>query len=100
MKIKGINHVDKFYENERAFWLDLEEIPEELIEQAKKIDGDNFSESRFGMLVVQTGYNWFVCMDAPSKDVYYIDNNGNRHWMKYVMSEEEEQHAIDYCVNS
>lgn len=100
MRVKCIEHVDKFYENERAFWLEVEEIPEEFIEQAKEIDGENFSESCFGICVIQTGYNWFACIDEPGQELFYIDNNGDKHWLPYMVTEEEEQSAIAYCMDS
>ena len=37
MKIRCIEHVDEFGPNERTFWLEVEDIPRELIEEAKLV---------------------------------------------------------------
>lgn len=100
MKIRCIEHVDKFGPNERTFWLEVEDIPRELIEEAKVIDGENFDISCFGICVIQTGSNWFVCVDEPKKELFYIDNDGDKHWLPYEVSQEEEDNAIEYCMNN
>lgn len=100
MKIRCIEHVDEFGPNERTFWLEVEDIPRELIEEAKAIDGENFDISCFGICVIQTGSSWFVCMDEPGRDMFYIDNDGNKHWLQYIVSTEEEHDAIEYCINN
>lgn len=99
MKIKFIEHMDEFGQNERTFWLEVEDIPSEIIEQAKAIDGENFSVSCFGICVIQTGNDWFVCVDEPRKELFYIDNDGDKHWLQYEVSAEEEHDAIEYCKN-
>ena len=99
MKIRCIEHVDEFGANERTFWLEVEDVPRELIEEAKVIDGENFDISCFGVCVIQTGDNWFVAMDEPGRDMFYIDNNGDKHWLQYIVSTEEEHDAIKYCMN-
>ena len=100
MKIKFIEHMDEFGPNERTFWLEVEDVPSEIIEQAKAIDGENFSMSCFGICVIQTGNDWFVCVDEPRKELFYIDNDGDKHWLQYEVSAEEEHDAIEYCMNS
>ena len=100
MKVKCIEHVDEFGANERTFWLEVEDVPMELIEEAKVIDGENFDMSCFGICVIQTGDNWFVVMDEPGRDMFYIDNDGDKHWLWYIVSTEEEYDAIEYCMNN
>ena len=100
MKIRCIEHMDEFGPNERTFWLEVEDIPKELIEEAKAIDGENFDMSCFGICVIQTGNDWFVCMDEPRRELFYIDNDGDKHWLQYETSKEEEHDAIEYCMNS
>ena len=100
MKVRCIEHVDEFGKNERTFWLEVEDIPRELVEEAKAIDGENFDMSCFGICVIQTGSDWFVCMDEPGSEVFYIDNDGDKHWLKYETSTEEEHDAIEYCINN
>lgn len=100
MKVKCIEHMDEFGANERTFWLEVEDVPREFIEEAKAIDGENYEECCFGICVIQTGNDWFVCVDEPGRELYYIDNNGDKYWMPYETSKEEEHDAIEYCMNS
>ena len=44
MKIKGMEHVDNFGILENTCWLAVDDVPECFIEEAKKIDGENYSE--------------------------------------------------------
>ena len=100
MKIKYIEHVDDFGLNEHTFWLEVEDVPREFIEQAKAIDGENFDISCFGICVIQDDDGWFVCVDEPRKELFYIDNDGDKHWLQYELSQEEEHNAIAYCMSS
>jgi hypothetical protein len=29
--------------------------------------------------------------------LFYIDNDGEKHWMPYVLTEDEEKEAIEFC---
>lgn len=99
MKVKCIEHMDEFGQNERTFWLEVEDVPKEFVEEAMAIDGDNFMMSCFGICVIQTDNDWFVCMDEPGRELFYVDNDGDKHWLQYKTSTEEEHNAIEYCMN-
>ena len=100
MRVKCIEHMDEFGASERTFWLEVEDVPREFIEAAKAIDGENYEECCFGICVIQTGDDWFVCVDEPGRELYYVDNNGDKYWMPYETSKEEEHDAIEYCMNN
>ena len=57
MKIKGMEHVDNFGILENTCWLAVDDVPECFIEEAKKIDGENYSEDCFGICVIQMDQN-------------------------------------------
>lgn len=52
MKVRCIEHVDDFNTDEHVFWLEVDDVPEEFIREAKEIDGDEFLETCFGICVV------------------------------------------------
>lgn len=99
MKIKGMEHVDNFGLLENTCWLAVDDVPECFIKEAKKIDGENYSENCFGICVIQTEDGWFVCEDSPNCELFYIDNDGDKHWMEYSLTNDEANIAIDYCIS-
>jgi hypothetical protein len=99
MKVRCIEHVDHFSENEHVFWIEVDDIPKEFINKAKEIDKDEFLESCFGICVICTDTSWSICEDKPGHQLFYIDNDGNKHWMLYELTVEEEHDAIEYCVS-
>ena len=99
MKIRCIEHVDEFGPNERTFWVEVDEVPIEFIKKAKEIDGENFLETCFEICVIKTEYGWFICEDEPGYELFYIDNEGDKNWMPYTLSETEVHDAVEYCMN-
>lgn len=99
MKVKCIEHVDHFGENEHVFWLEIDNVPKEFLDKAKEIDKEEFLESCFGICVICTDAGWSVCEDKPKHQLFYIDNNGDKHWMPYELTVEEEHDAIAYCTS-
>ena len=100
MKVRCIEHVDDFNEKEHIFWLEVDDVPKEFIEQAKVIDGDEFLETCFGICVICNGDEWCICQDNLDCELFYIDNDGEKHWMKYKLTASEAHDAIEYCINS
>ena len=93
-----MEHYDKFWDDEYICWVEVKDIPQKFIKQAKQIDGDNYSEDCFGICVSKgEDDGWCVCQDAPGCELYYIDIDGEKHWMKYVLSEAEYNNAINFC---
>lgn len=83
-------------------------VPEEFVEQAKDIDGQNYSEKCFSIEVYMVGDEIFIDKDYvcngeikgvgrhnwKSGELFYVDNNGNCNFMGYKLSEEERDAAI------
>lgn len=99
MKIAKMEQCDKFDDNEYVCWVEVKEIPDQFIQEAKEIDGKNYEPTCFGICVEQDETGWFVYREIPECDLYYIENYGNRCWMKYVLSEKERNEAIEFCKN-
>lgn len=99
MKVRCIEHVDKFNETECVFWLEVDNVPREFIDKAKEIDGENYEETCFGVCVI-CDKGWAICEDGPGCQLFYIDNDGDKHWMPYELSVSEEHDVIEYCMNN
>ena len=97
---KGIEHRDDFGD-EIVFWTDIAgcSVPKELREKARKIDGENFDIDCFGLCVRYdlTIPKMFVVSEI-NREVYYVDNNGDKHWFEYLLNDTERQNFLQQCV--
>lgn len=96
MKIKQMEHWDTF-DSEIVCWLEVEDISDYFKFLGKQIDGEAYLESCFGICVVCDEDGWYVCQDSPNCELFYIDDDGEKHWMPYVLTESENKEAIEYC---
>lgn len=96
MRVLDMEHYDKF-DGDYVCWVCVQDISDEFIQKAKEIDGENYLPTCFGICVGKDEDGWYVCQDAPGCELYYIDNDGEKHWMEYVLSEAEEENAIEFC---
>ena len=79
-----------------------ENVPEEFIQQAKDIDGENYCESCFQVQIIWNEDDNEIHIgsekvyDSVGKfgELFYVDNNGNCNFMGYKLSEEERDAAI------
>ena len=99
MKIKQMEHWDEFYPEECICWLEVEDVLTKFCKAAKRIDGNNYSESCFGICVGKDEGGWYVCQDKPGCELYYVDNNGNKNWMSYMLTDIERTEVIEFCKN-
>ena len=97
MKIKNIEHVDQFGMKEYVCWAEVTDVPAKFIEEAKAIDGENYSKGCFGICVGRDEAGWFITQDEIDSELYYVDNDGDKHWMDYKLTELEEVEAIEVC---
>ena len=97
MKVKCIEHIDDFGINENVCWVEVTDIPKEFVEEAKAIDKENYNEGCFGICVGQDEDGWYISEDEPGSELFYIDNDGDKHWMKYILTKTEEADAIEFC---
>jgi hypothetical protein len=96
MKIKAIEHYDDF-DLTVVCWLGVEDVPDAFKNLGKQIDGDNYLDSCFGICVGCDEDGWYVCQDEPYCELFYIDNDGDKHWMSYMLTEDENKEAIEFC---
>ena len=96
MKVLEMEHYDIF-DDEYVCWVAVQDIPDKFIQKAKRIDKENYLPTCFGICVCKSENEWLVCQDSPGCELYYVDNNGDKHWMKYLLSDIEEEHVIEFC---
>ena len=97
MKVKCIEHVDDFGINENVCWIEVNDVESRFIEEAKTIDKDNYCEGCFGICVGHNEDEWYISEDEPGSELFYIDNDGDKHWMNYKLTDTEEIDAIEFC---
>ena len=96
MQVKAVEHCDEF-DSAVVCWLEVEDIPESFKSLGQQIDGENYLDDCFGICVGRDENDWYVCQDAPGCELFYIDNDGEKHWMSYVLTENESKEAIEFC---
>lgn len=96
MKIRTMEHYDEF-DGAVVCWLEVEEVESYFKHLAKEIDGENYSEDCFGICVGCDEDGWYVCQDSPHCELFYVDNDGDKHWMPYILTEVENTEAIEFC---
>lgn len=93
MKFDGIEHCDHF-DGESVFWLSVSDVPVNLQEMARGIDGENYSPGDFGVCVhynhATAEFNFITDTDAQSgesRNIYYVDIDGEKHWAQADLPE-------------
>lgn len=98
MKVKTMEHYDKF-DSDVVCWLEVKDVSNYFKRLAKQIDKEHYLDDCFGICVGRDEDGWYVCQDSPNCELFYVDNNGEKHWMSYVLTEDEKAEAIEYCKN-
>ena len=101
LKINGVINIDKFDED-YICWLEVTNIPKIFIKQAKLIDGKNYNSTCFGICIVKDNEceeKWNVITESFIGQLFYIDDYGTKHWMRYNLNDNEETQAIEFCKN-
>lgn len=90
LNYKALEHIDDF-ETELICWVEVTGIPERYADEAKQIDGENYSSDGFGVCIQYDRDNekYFAVEDKPGCDLYYVDNKGDKHWFPYEVNEQE-----------
>ena len=88
MKFNGIEHFDRF-EDGIIYWAEISDVPDAIQSKAQQIDGPAYNPNCFGLCVCyDTATNKFELVTdtdlstGNSRNIYYIDNDGNKHWYK------------------
>lgn len=90
MTFKGVEDFDDL-DTESIYWVDVSGIPERFVNEAKKIDGADYSGGCFGVCILhdrKTG-EFNAIEDSPGHSLYYVDNLGYKHWFDYRLSGQE-----------
>lgn len=103
MKFDGIEHYDHF-EDETVFWGEMSGLPQDIQDWAKAIDGEAYNPNCFGLCVFhsQTTKEWAIMTETDlstgeSLNIFYVDNDGNKHWRKAELPEEITQQVFEAC---
>ena len=98
--MKFVDFEDIYINNEGAkdYWLICNDLPQKYIDEAKEIDGENYNENCFGLIVTYGSIDgseedWYIDSNAP----FYVDNDGNWNYLDYSLSEEEKETAFQMC---
>ena len=51
MTFKELEHSDKFNDEESIYWVDVSGVPERFVNEAKRIDGSDYSGECFGVCI-------------------------------------------------
>ena len=99
IKIKCIDHIDDFG-NDKVFTIVLQEVSL-YKNRAMKIDKENYSSDCFGLIVNYDAdeNEYCICQDEFDCEIFYVDNNGDKHWFNYKLSEDEANEIIECCKN-
>lgn len=94
---RNLEHYDDFGDAV-VCWVDVSNVPEELVREARQIDGDDYLDGCFGVCL---NYDKEKRKFAPVEDssgshLYYVDNNGNKHWFEYRLEEQEVELLAQY----
>ena len=90
MTFKGVEDFDDL-DTESIYWVAVSGVPERFVNEAKRIDGAEYSGGCFGMCIqhnLETG-EFSVVEGSPGHGLYYVDSLGYKHWFGYRMPEQE-----------
>ena len=103
MKFNTIDHYDHF-ENETIYLLEISDIPENIQEKARAIEGEEYDPGCFGLCVF---YNTAtktqgIVTDTDlytdeKQNIFYVDHCGNKHWFNAALTEEFTRQTFEAC---
>ena len=96
IKFKEIEHFDNFGDSV-IFWCIAQDIPKKYINQAKKIDGENYLDDCFGVCVTFDAEGFHICQNEPDSELYYVDTDGDKHWMDRILKDTEAKTFFEAC---
>lgn len=90
LNYKALEHSDDFG-TEVVCWTEVTGVPERFVEEAKKIDGVDYTSDGFGVCIQydKDSEEYYAVEDKPGCNLYYVDNKGDKHWFPYEVSEQE-----------
>ena len=98
LNVAGVDNIDNLGDV-KVFSMSVGNVPEQFILEAKQIDGENFSMDCFGVWVnyeLDTG-EFAVITDHEDSQLYYVDNSGDKHWLDYLLTDQETAMVTEIC---
>ena len=101
MNFNAVEQSDHF-QDETIFWVSLSDPPAALKSRAMLIDGDNYNEACFGVCVAfDAGTQQFSLVPEVNQgkicNIYYIDNDGDKHWFACEITRKLEKRIFSEC---
>lgn len=103
MRVHRVEHCDCFPDGVLV-WLELADLPERFQKQAREIDGENFSPTAFGLCAFWDLSNRTAGLitdtdpdTGTSRNVFYSDANGEKHWFEISLPPELMEQVHDTC---
>ena len=103
MKLKQIEHYDCF-PDATLYLAEISDPPQEIQNQAREIDGEEYSPDGFGVCVFHdlSTHEFAIMTETAyptneSRTIYYIDTDGDKHWFKTDLAEELLKEIYDTC---
>lgn len=101
MKFDRIGQYDHI-EDVTVFWVEISDLPQDIQDEAKLIDGKAYDPECFGMCIY---YNWtrekfVIATDADTgnvRNIFYVDDNGDNHWFKAEIPQEFADEVFAAC---
>lgn len=98
---KNFEHIDDF-DGDKIMWIEVHEfgIPKDIKMKAQEIDGDDYNGDCFGICI---NYDCvipelYVCQDELNCELFYIDNDGDKHWFEYQLNDIETYFFFNKCM--
>jgi hypothetical protein len=101
MKFKKIENIDDFG-GDKVFTLAVDNVDSKFVQMAKAEDGEDYDEGCFGVWVnYDAGKNeYYICQDSVDSELFYVNNDGDKIWMPYILTDEEVNEMISACKKS
>lgn len=105
MKAEQVEHYDIFEDAVITFWVDLSNVPQSMQAEARRIDGEHFDPTCFGVCV---NYDFeqrlfYIVVDTEASavrpsNIYYIDHTGGKHWFTAELPQALVEQVFLACV--
>lgn len=103
MKFESVGYT-AYFDNASLFWIMLTDLPADIKNSARSIDGKDYNEACFGMRVFHdmTDGQFKVSTEKDQetgeiRNLFYIDNDGNMSWYTAEIPEDVIKTAYDEC---
>lgn len=98
MRFKKIENIDDFG-GDKVFTLAVDNVDSKFVQMAKAEDGEDYDERCFGVWVNYDAdkNEYYICQDSIDSELFYVNNDGDKIWMPYILTNEETNEMINAC---